>query len=452
MGSSARLLQKLKQLHPATIDLSLDRIRRLLAALGDPHERLPPTIHIAGTNGKGSCIAFARAILEAQGRRVGTYTSPGLQSLHECITLPTGAGKSAAISEERLAGVLERVLAANADAPLTSFEGETAAAFLAMVESQADVVLVEVGMGGRRDATNVLRRPAVTVIMPVAIDHADFLGPTIPAIAGEKAGILKPGVPCVVARQTVDALDVIRAEAKRVKAPLFVHGVDWDVYEQHGRLVYQDEAGLLDLPPPALVGSHQIANAGAAIAAVRSLPADVPDEDAIARGLQSVRWPARLQSLSSQGLARLLTEGSELWLDGGHNAGAAVALAQAMADAEERMSMPLVLVLGMLSSKSPGAFLEPFKGLASAVIAVPIEDTSRAYAPARSPEELAACAKAMGFRAEAAASLKEALVIGRVIAVEPIRVLICGSLHLAGAALGLEESMRAARGKGPSLH
>ena len=445
-AASATLLAAVRQLHPHRIDLTLERMHRLLAALGHPEERLPPAVHVAGTNAKGSLIAFLRAMLEAGGRRVHSYQSPPLQRISECIRLaPSGGRASAEIAEAPFALVLARVLAANAGAALTSFEGETAAALLAFAETPADVLLLETGLGGRLDATNVVARPLLTVLTPIDIDHAEFLGATLAEIAGEKAGILKRGTPCVVGRQHTQALTRIREIAKRTGAPLFEHGQDWDAYEQHGRLVYQDEDGLLDLPLPSLVGRHQIDNAGLAVAAALRLGVLRPDDRALAHGLTHVSWPGRLQMLSRLGLAAVLPPGSELWLDGGHNAAAAAVIAQATAEMEERSAKPLHLVLGMLKSKSLEAYLRPFAGLARSVTGIVPPDVSRAYASPHAAAEIADAAQRLGVFAQPAAGLEEGLAAIAVRAnAKPVRVLVCGSLHLAGSTLAAETAALAA--------
>ena len=431
-AGSAVLLAELRGLYAERMDPStLERMRRLLAALDHPEERLPPVIHVAGTNGKGSVVAFLRAVLEAGGRRVHSYQSPPLQRIAECIGL---AG--AEISDAYFADVLGRVLAANAGAPLTSFEGETAAALLAFAETPADLVLLETGLGGRTDATNVVAQPLLTVLTPIDIDHAEFLGPALTDIAAHKAGILKRGSLCVVGRQHVEALDRIRDIAARIGAPLFEHGQDWDAYEQHGRLIYQDESGLSDLPPPALHGRHQVDNAGLAVAAALKLGALRPADAAIARGLTQVRWPGRLQRLDTHGLAAVLPPGSELWVDGGHNAAAATVVAQAMAELEERSPKSLHLVVGMLKSKRPEAYLKPFAGLARSVTGIVPPDVTRAYAPPYRAAEIADVAMKLGVYARPANNLEDGLAAIAVRAnAKPVRVLVCGSLHLAGSTL-----------------
>lgn len=436
--SSDTLLADLKLLHPKLIDLSLGRIERLLAKLGAPEKRLPPVVHIAGTNGKGSVTAYLKAMMEAAGRRVHVYTSPHLVRFHERIQLAGPDRRSRDIGEDDLVDVLTRTQAVNDGDDITQFEITTAAAFLAFAEHPADVLLLEVGLGGRLDATNVVAGPALTVVTPVSMDHAEKLGSTIAKIAAEKAGILKPGVPCVVSQQDDVALGVIRDAAARVRAPLVVWGEHFDAYEQSGRLIVQREQQLLDLPKPALVGRHQIVNAGTAVAAALELRALGLDESAIERGLLEVRWPARMQRLDGGPLAALLTDGSELWLDGGHNPSAGQALAQTLAEIEERSPKPLHLVVGMMGLKDAAGFLSPFRGLTRGVVAVPIPGAHEApYAP----EKLALMASNVGLEARVAESVEAALQTIRAAEPRPARVVICGSLYLAGHVLALQAGL-----------
>ena len=367
MPTSAKLLAEMKLLHPLLIDLSLGRVERLLGKLGNPHKKLPPVVHIAGTNGKGSVTAYLKAILEAAGARVHVYTSPHLVRFHERIELAGPSGKAAPIGEGTLVDVLTRTQATNGSDDVTQFEITTAAAFLAFSEHPADVLLLEVGLGGRLDATNVVERPVLNVITPISLDHSEKLGATLAKIAAEKAGILRRGVPAVISQQEPEAEDVIRAEALRFGAPLIVWGEHFDAYEQRGRLVVQLEELLLDLPLPALIGRHQVVNAGTAVAAALRLGSDLPHlglgERAIEQGLTSARWPARMQRLDSGPLPSLLKPGSELWLDGGHNPAAGRALAQTMADLEERAPKPLHLIVGMMGLKDAGGFSRPSAAL-----------------------------------------------------------------------------------------
>jgi len=425
------IVARLTALHPKRIDLSLDRMWRILAALGDPQRRLPPTIHVAGTNGKGSTIAFMRAILEAAGLRVHVYTSPHLVRFNERFRLGTeGEGRLASDAELADAfGECERV---NAGAPITVFEITTAAGFLLFARHPADVLLLEVGLGGRLDATNVVDRPLVTVITPVSFDHAEHLGDTVGKIAAEKAGICKPQVPAIVAAQPREALAAIEREAARAKAPIKIAGEDWSATEERGRLVYQDDAGLLDLPAPRLYGRHQFENAGVAIAALRAVGGLKIPPGAFEVGIAKADWPARMQRLAQGRLAALCPPGSELWLDGGHNTEGGRAVANALADLEERVSRPLVLVIGMLSTKDSENFLKNFAGLARRVVAVPVPHQEKSF-PA---DVIAEAARAVGIPAQSAGDLETALeAIGR-FGLEPApRILIAGSLYLAGAVL-----------------
>ncbi len=432
MPTSEDLLDALRALHPSSIDLSLERMRRLLSRLGDPQHQLPNVIHVAGTNGKGSVVALIAAMLAADGRRVHSYVSPAVGGgFAHCIQ----PGSGGPIAEPNLVDVLSRVLAANDGQPLTSFEGETAAALLVFAETPADAVVLETGMGGRLDATNVVARPVLTVITPIGLDHTEFLGPTLAAIATEKAGIMRSGVPCIVGPQQLEALDQLENIAGKLRTPLIIRGRDFDCFEQHGRLVFQDGKALLDLPLPALKGRHQVSNAGVAVAAVRQMGVLAPSDAAIGRGLTAVRWPGRLQLLRTGPLAALLPAGSELWLDGAHNADAATALARFMAEQEERQPLPLHLVVGMLTTKDPAAFLQPFRGLARSVIGVAMEPAKRAYAPARPGSEIAEAASKLGLATVTGASVEAALGLLGKVAAAPMRIAITGSLHLVDAVI-----------------
>src|SRR5262245_1373826 len=440
MRTSDELLAELKGLHPLLIDLSLGRIEALLARLGHPERRLPSVIHVAGTNGKGSVTAFLTAMLEAAGLRVHVYTSPHLVRFHERIALAGADGLARPISEIELVKRLSDVQRINAGESITFFEITTAAAFLAFAETPADAVILEVGLGGRLDATNVIARPALSVITPVSLDHADKLGATVAEIAREKAGILKTGVSAVVSAQPPEALEAIRARAHEVVAPLSVWGEDFEAFEQNSRLVFQSAEQLLDLPLPALIGQHQIGNAGTAVAAalrLKPLGLTVP---AIEHGLRQVRWPARMQRLDDGPLARLLRPGSELWLDGGHNPAGGQAIAQTLAELEERAPKEVSLIVGMMRNKAAALFLEPFRGLARRVVTVPIPKGPEAAYP---PEELAAVASSLGFDAAPADGVEEALRSLQAPGDPPQRILICGSLYLAGQVLALQEGVQA---------
>ena len=421
------IFDRLLALHPKLIDLSLDRMWRLLERLGHPERRLPPVIHVAGTNGKGSTVAFMRAILEAAGQRVHVYTSPHLVRFNERIRL---AGTL--VDDARLTGALARAEEANGGEPITFFEITTAAALLLFSETPADILLLEVGLGGRLDATNVVDTPLVSVITPVSIDHVDFLGETVAEIAGEKAGILKRGVPAVLGHQPREALRAIERQAARLGVPLSVMGEHYQAHEEGGRLVVADEAGLMDLPRPRLVGPHQIVNAGLAVEALRVANLGLPAH-AFEEGMRAAQWPARLQRLGPGPLTERAPEGVDIWLDGGHNAAGGQALAAALADLEDRVSRPLVLIVGMLGNKDADAFLAPFAGLARELIAVPVPGEHKGAAP----EALAEAARAHGLDASTAPSVAAAL---EGLTEFPVgsapRVLIAGSLYLAGAVLG----------------
>ena len=425
------ILARLLALHPRRIDLSLDRMHRVLERLGHPERRVPPVIHVAGTNGKGSTIAFLRAMLEAAGRSVHVYTSPNLVRINERFRLGQADG-GLLVSDEELADALAECERANGDAPITIFEIETAAAFVLFARYSADMLLLEVGLGGRLDATNVIERPLASVITPVSMDHVEFLGDTIERIAAEKAGILRASVPAVIAPQSDEALAVIERQAARVRAPLYAAGQHWTANMEHGRLVYQDEQGLFDLPPPKLFGRHQYDNAGTAIAALRAAGIRLPMK-AVEQGLTRAEWPARLQRITTGKLAALAPAGAELWLDGGHNAEGGRAIAAALADLEERVSRPLVLVVGMLTTKDRAAFLRNFTGLVRRVLGVPIHQDKGVPA-----EEIAAAAQSAGMPADAALGIAEALAAIGQLGFDPApRILITGSLYLAGEVLAL---------------
>ncbi|QFU17936.1 bifunctional folylpolyglutamate synthase/dihydrofolate synthase [Microvirga thermotolerans] len=433
MDSSDALIARFLALHPKTIDLSLGRIQRLLADLGHPERRLPPVIHVAGTNGKGSTIAFMRAILESAGLAVHVYTSPHLVRFHERIRLGRfGGGRY--VEEDRLVEALRRCEKVNAGAPITVFEITTAAALLLYAEEPADVLLLEVGLGGRYDATNVIDAPAAAVVTSIGHDHAEYLGTTLEGIAREKAGIFKRGCPAVIAAQDYVAADeTLRAEAERVgAAPILVGSQDFSVHEERGRLVYQDEKGLLDLPLPRLVGRHQYINAGTAVAALRAAGFDRFETSAFEAGLARAEWPGRLQRLSRGRLPEIAPQGCEIWLDGGHNPDGGRVLAAAMADRSETADAPLVLVTGMLGTKDSEAFFRNFLGLAREVIAVPIAG----QIAARPAEEVASIAAGVGLTVSTKPSVEAALAsLHDYVWDRPPRVLICGSLYLAGEVL-----------------
>jgi dihydrofolate synthase / folylpolyglutamate synthase len=430
---SSAILDRLLALHPKKIDLKLDRILRLLSALGNPQLKLPPVIHVAGTNGKGSACAFSRAMLEAQGLRVHMHISPHLVRFHERIRI---AGEP--ISEEELCATLEEVERVNDGQLITFFEITGAAMFLAFSRHPADATVLEVGLGGKFDATNVVPRPAMTLVQPVGLDHIEFLGNDIAAIAEEKAGIIKAGIPVVIGPQDEIAREAILRRADSVSAPAFVFGQDFFARQEHGRMVYEDETGLLDLPLPKLIGRHQIDNAAVAIAGLRHARLDGRALDwgadlAVETGLRSVDWPGRLQHLSYGPLVANAPADAEIWLDGGHNPHCAAAVSRAIADLDEKVDRPLYLICGMLKTKDAAGFLSAFKGLARHVVTVAIPgeaaslgagalyDAARSAgldsAPAEDPEDAM-----LQVAAWARAHPKE----------PPPRILICGSLYLAG--------------------
>nr|WP_321462237.1 folylpolyglutamate synthase/dihydrofolate synthase family protein [uncultured Cohaesibacter sp.] len=418
------ILERLVGLHPKSIDLELGRIERLLSKLGNPHLSLPPTIHIAGTNGKGSTSAFLRAMTEAAGKKVHVYTSPHLVNFRERIRL---AG--VLVSDEILIDALHRCEEANDGEPITLFEITTTAAFLLFSEHPADLLILEVGLGGRFDATNVIKDPLATVITPIAHDHEGFFGSKISRIAWEKAGIMKKGIAAIWAQQEEEVRSVLEAEAAKVGAhPLSIGGQDWMSYEEHGSLIFQGESGLMDLPLPRLGGRHQLSNAGTAIATIKQVLPEITDEQ-IAKGLTTVDWPARLQRLTSGALFDLLPKGSEFWLDGGHNPHAGLAVASAFADLEEKAPRALHMIVGMLNTKDPAGYFAPFKGLAKDIITVPIEGNDAAL----DPVELAQIAQQAGIPASAAGSVEEAFKRLTLMNMKPApRILVGGSLYLAG--------------------
>ncbi|KIN76303.1 bifunctional folylpolyglutamate synthase/dihydrofolate synthase [Sulfitobacter mediterraneus] len=417
-ATSDAILDRMMALHPKIIDLTLDRLWRLLDALGNPQNDLPPVIHIAGTNGKGSTQAMIRAGLEAMGKTVHAYTSPHLARFHERIRL---AGEL--ISEDALMAVLDECYAANNGENITYFEITTAAALLAFSRTKADYTLLEVGLGGRLDATNVIDTPALTIITPVSVDHQQFLGETLAEIAGEKAGIIKRRVPCIIGPQEDTGLEVMEQVAARNMAPVVAYGQHWHVGTEAGRLIYQDESGLLDLPLPNLPGAHQVQNAGAALAALRQLGAD---EAACEAAVTKAFWPARMQRLKGGPLFEIAGD-AELWLDGGHNPAAGDAIASVLS---ERGTRPTYLICGMLNTKDIGGYLRPLAAQAKSLHAVSIPGESATLAASQT----AAAARGEGMEAYEAESVAEAL--RDIVAKDQnARVLICGSLYLAGAIL-----------------
>lgn len=416
--TSDAILARMMALHPKIIDLTLNRMHRLLAALGNPQNDLPPVIHIAGTNGKGSTQAMIRAGLEAMGKTVHAYTSPHLARFHERIRV---AGSL--ITEDDLTAILDECYAANGGETITYFEITTCAALLAFSRIPADYTLLEVGLGGRLDATNIVDAPALTIITPVSVDHQQYLGETLAEIAGEKAGIIKRQVPCVVGPQEDAGLGVIEKVAARHGAPLLAYGQQWHVGTEAGRMVYQDERGLLDLPRPNLPGDHQVMNAGAALAALRHLGAD---EAACEAAVTKAFWPARMQRLKAGPLVDIAGL-AELWLDGGHNPAAGEALATMLAAGPKR---PTHLICGMLNTKDIGGYLRPLAAHTATLHAVSIPGELATLPAART----AAAARDVGMDAFEAENVAEAL--RDIVSRDPTaRVLICGSLYLAGGVL-----------------
>jgi len=418
--TSDAILARMMALHPKIIDLTLDRVWRLLDALGNPQNDLPPVIHIAGTNGKGSTQAMIRAGLEAAGHRVHAYTSPHLARFHERIRL---AGTL--IAEPDLTALLDECYGANDGADITYFEITTCAAILAFARTPADYTLLEVGLGGRLDATNVADKPALTIITPVSMDHEAFLGDTLEAIAGEKAGIIKRGVPCIIGPQDEAGLEVIEARANRLGAPILAYGQHWHASPERDGMIFQDETGLLDLPRPVLPGDHQIQNAGMALAALRHVGCDAA---ACQAAVTQATWPARMQRLRTGPLADMAAaSGAELWLDGGHNPAAGMALASVLQSLPKR---PTHMICGMLNTKDVRGYLAPMAGVAETLTALSIPGEA-ATLPAK---DTAQASRGVGLDASEASDLKSAL--SSILAHSPqARVLICGSLYLAGAVL-----------------
>jgi len=435
MDQHDAILSRLLDLHPKKIDLSLGRVERLLETLGHPERALPPIVHVAGTNGKGSTLAFLRAMLEARGARVHVYTSPHLLRFNERIRLGAeGGGKI--VEDDALRETLELCERANGAQPITFFEITTAAAFHLFAKTPADWLLLETGLGGRFDATNVIDAPKATIVTSISLDHLEFLGETVEKIAHEKAGIFKRGAPAIVGFQRDGVRDVLAREARRVGAPLIVAGVDFHLYEENGRLVFEDAHGLLDLPAPRLPGRHQHENAAAAIAALRAIDPDF-SAPAIEAGLLRAEWPARLQRVARGALIDLAPPGAEIWIDGGHNEDGGRVLAEAMAEFEEKDPRPLALIYGAQTTKDVRAMLRHFVGLARCVVAAPVEGEHKSWPP----QEVAAAARELGLTAQAAESLDSALALMRQKTFDrPPRLLIAGSLYLAASALALNGS------------
>jgi len=413
-------LDRLATLSPGGDRLGLDRITRLLDRLGRPQDKLPPVFHVAGTNGKGSTCAFLRTILESAGLTVHMFTSPHLVRFNERTRI---AGKL--ITDEELASLLEKVLDTGTDIGPSFFEVATAVAFLAFARTPADACILEVGLGGRLDATNVIQKPLVCGIAGLGIDHRQWLGRTMAEIAGEKASIAKPGVPLVTQRYRASAAHEVQRKAEAAGAPWIGRGARWDSRIIRGRIHYRDHSGSLDLPLPTLPGRHQAENAALAVAMLRHQNQITVSDEALAEGISSATWPARLQKLGSGPLAKRLPAGSELWIDGGHNASAARLVADHIRQAFGT-DLPLVLIFASLTTKDPRAMLKPFRGLVAQVHCVPIADHE-----CRPPHTLAKLASELGFASSANESFEQAF--GRI--TQPSRVLVFGSLYLAGEVL-----------------
>lgn len=434
LSAAATEIEKLLSLHPKGFDLSLDRITRLLEKLGNPQDRLPPIIHVAGTNGKGSVTAFSRSILEAAGLSVHVHTSPHLVNWHERYRIGRKGGRGALVEDAMLADAVRRVAEANDGQKITVFEILTAVTFVLFAEQPADVAVIEVGLGGRFDATNVISQPAVSVIMPISLDHQAYLGDRVELIAAEKAGIIKPGCPVVIGYQGEDAArDVLVATAERLKCPVSVYGQDFMAHEEYGRLIYQDEFGLADLPLPRLPGRHQYGNAAAAIRAIKAAGFTLTD-GAIEKGLTTVEWPGRLQRLTEGKFATLAPRNAEIWVDGGHNPGAGQVIAETMANLEDRDPRPMFLVIGMINTKDPIGYFEAFRGLAEHVFTVPVRGSDAGI----DPVALATDAVAAGFEATPLDGVADAMAaIAAMFAgdAKAPRILIGGSLYLVGEVL-----------------
>ena len=433
MSSAEREINALMALHPKGFDLSLGRISRLLERLGNPHEKLPPVIHVAGTNGKGSTTAFCRSILEAQGLEVHVHTSPHLVNWHERFRIGAEGG-GRLVGDEVLADAVRRVAEANRGETITVFEILTAVMFVLFSEHPADAALIEVGLGGRFDATNVIAHPAVSVIMSISLDHQAYLGDRVELIAAEKAGIIKPGSPVVIGAQTENAArEVLIETAERLGCPFSVYGQDFFAVEENGRLAYQDDEELLDLPLPKLAGRHQQANAAAAIRALKSAGFALT-EQSITEGLLNVSWPGRLERLTHGRLVEGAMDGVEFWIDGGHNPGAGQVIAEAMANLNDRESRPLFLITGMINTKDPVGYFEAFAGMARHVFTVPVPDSDASL----DPDFLADTADEAGLTAEPAESVEAAIaaICSNWNGLErPPRILIGGSLYLLGDVL-----------------
>jgi len=429
-GARARqLIERLLTVHPKGYDLTLDRIVRLMDRLGNPQDSIPPVFHVAGSNGKGSTIAFLRAILEAAGKSVHVHTSPHLVDWRERYRIGKPGG-GLLVDDDALADAVARAETANAGEPITVFELLTAAMFILFAEHPADFCIVEVGLGGRFDATNLVAHPFACCITGIGLDHQLQLGDTLEKIAFEKAGILKRASPAAIARQPEAARSLFERVCRERGVPAVFAGTDFDCHAQGGRFVFQDGDGLLDLPQPRLFGFHQLDNAATAIAILRKTLPDLP-EDAYAEGMRTVRWPGRMELLRSGKLHDSAPKDAEIWIDGGHNPAGAAVVATALADLEERNPKPLVLVAGMLTTKDAAGFLAAFRGLANHVYTVPVSDSDSGF----DAGELATIAAGAGFAATPAKSLSDALGEIKKRTGEPVRIIVCGSLYLIGEVL-----------------
>ena len=419
LSKSDVVLDRLLSLHPKIIDLTLDRVTRLLKKLNNPEDKISQVVHIAGTNGKGSTQAFLRAAIESSGESAHVYTSPHLTRFHERIRV---AGSL--ISENVLADILNECELANNGKPITYFEITTCAAFLIFSRIKADYTLLEVGLGGRLDATNILKKPKLTIITPISMDHVQFLGSTIEQIANEKAGIIKEGIPCIVGHQSKDAIDVIKKRAIELKSKLKIYGEHWQVYAKSDKLIFKDAMGFLELPLPKLIGQHQIENAGTAIAAMREL--SIPDE-ACKESMKNVYWPARMQRLESGPLVKMANE-SEIWLDGGHNQAAGIAISNALEQLPKGRTN--ILICGMLKTKDLKAFLNPLFNSAKFLYGIRIQGEENS----NSAETIVNQAREIGFSAFKIQKVSDAIL--QIIKAHPnSRIIICGSLFLAGKIL-----------------
>ncbi|MFK5979501.1 MAG: folylpolyglutamate synthase/dihydrofolate synthase family protein [Rhizobiaceae bacterium] len=424
------LVDSLMAIHPKGFDLSLGRVTRLLALLGDPQKRIPPVIHVAGTNGKGSTIAFCRTILEASGHKVHAHTSPHLVNWNERYRLGHDGGGQL-VTDAVLAEAISRVAEANGGQPITVFEILSAVMFVLFSEHPADFCLVEVGLGGRFDATNVLEKPAICTITPIALDHQAFLGDTIAKIAFEKAGIIKPGAKVVVGPQQEAAREVIEAKAEECRVQIFVAGQDFDYYEQGGRFIYQDEEGLLDLPMPHLIGEHQLGNAATAIATIRATGVKTSNEQ-FETAMEKVSWPGRMSRLKTGTIVDKLGENWEIWVDGGHNPAAAQAISREIIRQNKQNEMPTIMICGMLNTKEPKGYFDAFNGLVKKIITVPIQSSDAGIDAA----ELAEIASQTGLKSMAVNSLSEALeILAKNKEKSRQRILVAGSLYLIGDVL-----------------